>query len=207
MRLDPACTRCGLCKGRENVVAPEGPRRARVVLVGEAPGQKEDQLGRPFVGRAGKMLDRIMAEQGVSRREVLITNTVKCRPPRNRRPTEKETDECFPYLEQELKGRAMVVAMGKTAAENLLQRPVKMADVANCDFYVEIMGIKTRVVPTYHPSAAMYNLRSREALGRTMKLVRSELDSPGSASSRGTSRSSIRPPKRKASPRRRGGGR
>ncbi len=169
-----------------------------MALVGEAPGEKEDLLGRPFVGRAGKMLDRIMTERGVSRNEVLITNTVKCRPPGNRRPTEEETDQCFPYLEQELKGKALVVAMGRTAAENLLQRPVKITEMANCEFYVEIMGMKTRVVPTFHPSAAMYNLRSREGLGKTMALVRSELDSPGSASARGTSGSSIRPSKKKA---------
>lgn len=198
MRLDPACARCDLCNGRANVVAPEGRRRSPVALVGEAPGEKEDLLGRPFVGRAGKMLDRIMTERGVSRNEVLITNTVKCRPPGNRRPTEEETDQCFPYLEQELKGKALVVAMGRTAAENLLQRPVKITEMANCEFYVEIMGMKTRVVPTFHPSAAMYNLRSREGLGKTMALVRSELDSPGSASARGTSGSSIRPSKKKA---------
>ncbi len=198
MRLDRECARCSLCGGRANVVAPEGPRRSPVALVGEAPGEKEDKLGRPFVGRAGKMLDRVMAENGVSRKEVLITNTVKCRPPNNRRPTGKEADECLPYLEQELKGKALVVALGKTAAENLLQRPVKMTEMANCEFYVDIMGIKTRIVPAFHPSAAMYNLRSRESLGETMRLVRSALDSLGSASSKGTSRSSSRPSRKKA---------
>ncbi|MDD1771126.1 MAG: uracil-DNA glycosylase [Methanomassiliicoccales archaeon] len=198
MRLDPECTRCRLCQGRSNVVAPEGRKRSPIALVGEAPGEREDQLGRPFVGRAGKMLDRIMAEQGVERDEVLITNTVKCRPPRNRRPTEGEADECYPYLEQELKGKALVITLGKTASENLLQRPVKMTDMANCEFYIEIMGIKARVMPAFHPSAAMYNLRSRESLGRTMLFVRKELDSLGSASSKGTSGSSSRPPKRRA---------
>ncbi|MGD1060636.1 MAG: uracil-DNA glycosylase [Methanomassiliicoccales archaeon] len=198
MRLDKKCMRCVLCQGRANVVGPEGRRRSPIALVGEAPGEREDLLGRPFVGRAGKMLDRIMAEQGVERKEVLITNTVKCRPPDNRRPNDEEVDECFPYLEQELKGKALVIALGRTAAENLLQRPVKMTENANCEFYVEIMGIKTRVVPAFHPSAAMYNLRSRESLAETMSLVRSELDSLGSASAIGTSGSSSRPPRKRA---------
>ena len=181
-----------------NVVGPEGRRRSPIALVGEAPGEKEDLLGRPFVGRAGKMLDRIMAEQGIERKEVLITNTVKCRPPDNRRPTEEEVDECFPYLEQELKGKTLVIALGRTAAENLLQRPVRMAENANCEFYVEIMGIETRVVPAFHPSAAMYHFESRQSLAETMRLVRSELDFLGSASARGTSGSSSRPPRKRA---------
>jgi len=186
MRLDLECERCSLCRCRKNVVAPEGPRDSKVVLVGEAPGEQEDRLGRPFVGRAGKMLERIMSEQGVRRGEVLITNTVKCRPPKNRRPSKTEVDECYPYLEQEIAGKALVVALGKTAAENLLNRPIKMNEVANCEFYVEIMGIKTRIVPAFHPSAAMYRLSSRKSLGETMSLVRRELDRTESASSRGT---------------------
>ena len=198
MRLDPECMRCRLCQGRSNIVPPEGRKRSPIALVGEAPGEKEDLIGRPFVGRAGKMLDRVMTEQGVDRKEVLITNTVKCRPPGNRRPTADEVGQCYPYLEQELKGKVLVVALGKTASENLLQRPVKMTEMANCEFYVEIMGIKTWVVPAFHPSAAMYNLRSRESLGKTMSLVKRELDSLGSASSRGTSSSSSRPSRKRA---------
>ncbi|MEI9479879.1 MAG: uracil-DNA glycosylase [Deltaproteobacteria bacterium] len=176
MRLDLQCPRCKLCRGRTQVVPPDGPRRSPVVLVGEAPGEKEDKLGKPFVGRAGKMLGRVMAEQGVRREEVLITNTVKCRPPENRKPEKDEIGECFPYLEQELKRKSLVVALGKTSAESLLQRPVKMSDVANRNFHVEIVGIKTRVVPAYHPSACLYNLESRKSLGETMRLVRKVLD-------------------------------
>jgi uracil-DNA glycosylase family 4 len=185
MRLGDECARCRLCH-RAHVVPPEGPHGSPVALVGEAPGEKEDLLRRPFVGRAGKMLDRIMKEQGVDRTQVLITNTVKCRPPGNRRPTKGEVEECFPYLEQELEGKSLVIALGKTAAENLLRRPVKVSEMANHEFRVEIMGTRVRVMPAYHPSAAMYNLRSRESLGRTMALVRKELDLLESASSRGT---------------------
>ncbi len=186
MRLDLDCLRCELCRGRSKVVGPEGSRNSAVVLVGEAPGEQEDKQGRPFVGRAGKMLDRLMKEQGVRRDEVLITNTVKCRPQNNRRPTKQEVAACYPYLEQEIAGKALVVALGKTAAENILQRPVKMNEVANCEFFVEIMGIKTRIVPAFHPSAAMYRLSSRKSLGETLSLVRKELDRTENASSRGT---------------------
>lgn len=132
------------------------------------------------------MLDRIMSEQGVRREQVLITNTVKCRPPNNRRPTKAEVDECYPYLEQEIAGKAMVVALGKTAAETILNRSLKMNEDANCEFYVEIKGIKTRIIPAFHPSAAMYRRSSRKSLGDTLRLVRQELDRTGNASSRGT---------------------
>jgi len=185
MRLDSECTRCRLSKKRTQVVPPDGPLGARIVFVGEGPGEREDVQGRPFIGRAGKMLDRILSEQGVPRSEIMITNTVKCRPPENRRPKEDEMRACFHYLEQELKGRTLVVALGKTSSENLLARKVNLAREANVEFLIQIMGEGVRVIPAYHPSACLYNPRAHQSLGQTMHLVREELDRLKSASSTG----------------------
>jgi len=186
MRLDPQCTRCRLFEKRTQVVPPDGPLGARIVFVGEGPGEKEDIHGRPFIGRAGKMLDRLLSEQGVPRSEIMVTNTVKCRPPENRRPKEDEMRACFPYLEQELEGRTLIIALGKTSSENLLARKVNLAREANAELLIQIMGKGVRVIPAYHPSACLYNLKARQSLGQTMHLVREELDRLRSASSTGT---------------------
>ena len=115
MRPEPGCQRCGLCKGRTQIVFPDGDPSTGIVFVGEAPGENEDIQGRPFVGRSGKILDGMMEEAGFSRKDVLITNTVKCRPPGNRDPTAEEMAACRPFLESELKDARLVVGLGKSA--------------------------------------------------------------------------------------------
>lgn len=87
MRPDYNCKLCGLCKGRTNIVLPEGSQSSGVVFVGEAPGKDEDLYGRPFIGKSGKILDKMMLDVGINREDILITNTVKCRPPNNRKPS------------------------------------------------------------------------------------------------------------------------
>ena len=172
MDLDLDCMRCRLCEKRIQVVPPSGDIRSKVAFVGEGPGEKEDLRGAPFVGRAGKMLDRLMMEEGLDRRLVMITNTVKCRPPENRRPLPDEMEACFPYLEQELANRQLIVAMGRTACENLLGRAVKIGQEANSIVTVELMGTCKEVLLTYHPSACLYNLRARQGLKASIRLVR-----------------------------------
>jgi DNA polymerase len=126
----------------------------------------------PFIGRAGKMLDRLLREEGLEREGIMITNTVKCRPPENRRPLPDEMCACFPYLEQELVDRLLIVAMGRTACENLLGRAVKIGLEANTQATIELMGQKREVLLTYHPSACLYNLKAREGLRTSIRLVR-----------------------------------
>jgi uracil-DNA glycosylase family 4 len=172
MELDLHCQRCRLSETRIQVVPPSGDLGSAVVFVGEGPGEKEDQRGMPFVGRAGKMLDRLMKDEGLVRERVMITNTVRCRPPENRRPLPDEMRACFPYLEQELESRQLIVAMGRTACENLLGRAVKVSQEANTTVSVELMGRKKEVLLTYHPSACLYNLKAREALRASIRLVR-----------------------------------
>jgi uracil-DNA glycosylase family 4 len=172
MELDLHCQRCRLSETRIQVVPPSGDLGSAVVFVGEGPGEKEDQRGMPFVGRAGKMLDRLMKDEGLVRERVMITNTVRCRPPENRRPLPDEMRACFPYLEQELESRQLIVAMGRTACENLLGRAVKVSQEANTTVSVELMGRKKEVLLTYHPSACLYNLKAREGLRASIRLVR-----------------------------------
>ncbi|MGH8273905.1 MAG: uracil-DNA glycosylase [Gammaproteobacteria bacterium] len=116
------CTRCALAKGRKHTVFGVGARDARWLLVGEAPGAEEDKRGEPFVGRAGKLLDAMLAALGLAREEVFITNIVKCRPPGNRNPEPEEAAACSGYLAKQIEWIApeLILAMGGVAAQNLL---------------------------------------------------------------------------------------
>ena len=172
MRPEPDCSRCGLCKGRTQVVFPDGDLSADVVFVGEAPGENEDLQGRPFVGRSGKILDGMMAEAGFSRADVLITNTVKCRPPGNRDPTPEEMAACRPFLESELEGARLVVGLGKAACRDLMGYDGPMAGVANVLTEIEVRGKRVRFLPTYHPAATIYSRASREDLRVAMRMVK-----------------------------------
>ncbi len=171
MKLDRECRRCLLCQGRANVVGPSGNLESRLVFVGEAPGATEDRTGMPFVGKAGKMLDRLLAENGLPRESIMITNAVKCRPPKNRRPTREEVEACRPYLIDDLNNRCLIVALGLTASEGLLGRKVSLKVDANKVFQVELGKGTISVMPTYHPSACLFNLTARKGLKEGIALA------------------------------------
>ena len=173
MFLDLDCTLCKLSETRKKVVPPTGNLYSPVLFIGEAPGEKEDQRAVPFIGKAGKMLDRLLVEEGLKRESIMITNTVKCRPPGNRRPTGTETDACYPYLECELWNRELIIALGKTAAESLLETKLVLKECANTTFSMVVNGQKIDLIPTYHPSACLFNLVAREGLRQTIRMVRS----------------------------------
>jgi uracil-DNA glycosylase family 4 len=164
MKLDRECRRCLLCQGRANVVGPSGDLYSKLVFIGEAPGATEDRTGLPFVGKAGKMLDRLLAENGLPRSTIMITNAVKCRPPNNRRPTREEVEACRPYLIDDLNERCLIVALGLTASEGLLGRKVSLKVDANKVFQVGLGKGTISVMPTYHPSACLFNLTARKGL-------------------------------------------
>lgn len=172
MPLDRACTHCVLCSGRIQVVPPSGDLSSCLVLLGEAPGEREDKLGQPFVGRAGKWLDKCMAEAQLPRGKVMITNTVKCRPPNNRRPEPNEISACLPYLLEDLKGHGLVVALGSTAIEALLGKKVKVGEVANQMVDIDFHGLKLKVLLTYHPSACIYNREARVKLAEGLRIAK-----------------------------------
>ncbi len=156
-----ACTRCRLHEGRTLAVPGEGPGHARILLVGEAPGREEDACGRPFVGRAGRILDRAIGAADLDRGSVFITNVVKCRPPGNRKPKRDEIQACAPYLDAQLKAirPRVVVALGETALSRLGTSQERLGDVRGRPID---MGT-ARVIPTYHPGAIRYG-KARAAL-------------------------------------------
>ncbi len=146
-----ACTKCPLVQGRINAVPGEGhAEEPDILFVGEGPGAEEDAQGRPFVGRAGRLLDQMIAAMGYVREEVFIANVVKCRPPGNRKPTHEEMKQCRPYLQRliALIRPKVIVGLGGTAMEGLLGKPV--AITRKRGIWTEVDG--TRLMPTYHPA-------------------------------------------------------
>ncbi|MGC8631274.1 MAG: uracil-DNA glycosylase [Thermoprotei archaeon] len=150
-----ACSRCPLAYARKNAVLGEG-KFSSLMLIGEAPGKEEDEKGRPFVGRAGKLLESLLRVEGLARNDVYITNVVKCRPPRNRKPSPSEIAACMPYLHKEIELVApkAILLMGATAASALVQG-VGVFSSRQKNF--EYNGIPVRV--TLHPAAALRNPR------------------------------------------------
>ena len=166
------CKGCGLCAGRHNIVLPYGKMDSGVVFIGEAPGENEDLQGKPFVGRAGKILDDAMEKAGISRSEIIITNTVKCRPPNNREPTDEEMAACRPFLVSELKGRKLVVGLGKTSSRNFIGFSGSMKDIVNKIVKIDVGGEEVDFLPAYHPMACVYRKEARESLAETMRIVK-----------------------------------
>ncbi len=175
MRPDPDCRLCGLCEGRTQVVYPDGDPGSGIVLVGEGPGENEDLEGRPFVGRSGKILEDAMNRHGILRGDVLITNTVKCRPPGNRDPAPEEMEACRGFLVSELRDARLVVALGKSAVRDLTGYDGPMAAVANKVLKVDFGGREVDVLPTYHPAATIYSREARARLDEAMGIVAERL--------------------------------
>lgn len=145
------CTRCKLHQGRQHTVFGEGNPRARVMFIGEAPGAREDQSGRPFVGDAGQLLDRIITgAMGLQRQDVYIANINKCRPPGNRVPEPDEVAACLPFLRQQIEivRPQVLVCLGRTAAQNLLGTTASTTAMRGRE--LEYLGIP--VVVTWHPA-------------------------------------------------------
>lgn len=169
------CDRCPLCKERTNIVLPSGDLDSKVVFVGEAPGENEDLSGRPFVGRAGKILDDAFAKAGIDREAVMITNTVKCRPPNNRDPTKEEMAACRPFLDSELRSRSLIVGLGKSAVRDMMGYEGPMTDVVNKVQRITVGDTEVDFLPTYHPMACIYRKAAREELLRTMSIVKERM--------------------------------
>lgn len=171
---DRDCSLCGLCAGRTNIVLPSGDYDSPVVLVGEGPGENEDLQGRPFIGRAGAILDGILEEAGLPRERLLITNTVKCRPPGNRDPTEEEMAACRRFLDSEMASRRLVVGLGKSAIRDLMGYTGPMAPVVNRKQRITVNGEEIDFLPTYHPMACVYRRAARESLLEAMRMIKEE---------------------------------
>jgi len=155
------CTRCKLHKGRTNLVFGVGNPKARLMFVGEAPGEDEDKKGEPFVGKAGQLLTKMIEAMGIRREDVYICNTVKCRPPNNRNPEPDELLSCEPFLKGQLAAvqPEVIVTLGKFAAQALLREATPITRLRGN--WREYEGIP--VMPTFHPA---YLLRSPQEKGK-----------------------------------------
>jgi len=144
------CTKCPLHATRTKTAPGEGDPRARLMFVGEAPGEEEDRLGRPFVGAAGRLLDQMVGAMGLAREKVFIANILKCRPPGNRDPLEHEIAACLPYLRAQIAliGPEVICTLGRPAAQTLLERKDAIGRLRGRFFAYR----GTPLLPTYHPA-------------------------------------------------------
>jgi uracil-DNA glycosylase len=152
------CTRCRLAQGRTQVVFGAGNPRADLLFVGEAPGFHEDKQGLPFVGQAGKLLEKLLAGIGMSRADVYIANVLKCRPPGNRDPQPDEIEACESHLfrQIELIEPAVVATLGNFATKLLSGKPLGITRVHGQEQKTTIGGRSVLLYPLYHPAAALY---------------------------------------------------
>jgi DNA polymerase len=176
-RMVAACTRCALHATRTHTVPGQGNPRAGMVLVGEAPGATEDETGLAFVGRAGQLLTDILKAIGLAREEVFICNVLKCRPPSNRDPEPLEAAACSPYLHRQLEliRPKVILALGKPAANTLLQTNASLGDLRGKVH--RYRGIP--LVVTYHPAALLRNPHWKAPTWDDVRIARRLLDTAG----------------------------
>lgn len=178
------CCKCGLGSSRTNAVPGEGNPDARIMFVGEAPGADEDAQGRPFVGRAGQLLDKIIAACGLKRGDVFIGNILKCRPPDNRDPRPDEIINCLPYLQRQIEiiEPEVIVALGAHAARTLLDTTKSIGQLRGQfhEYYSGIGRPPVKLMATYHPAYLLrnYSPENRRRVWEDMKKVLAELELP-----------------------------
>jgi len=175
------CTKCPLWKTRKNAVPGEGNPESPVMFIGEAPGQSEDIKGKPFVGAAGKFLETLLSEIGLSRNDVFICNIVKCRPPRNREPMPNEIQTCTPYLDRQINiiKPKFVVTLGNYSTAYIFSKanlPFNGITQARGKFYqATILNMQITIFPTFHPAAALYSAKYKETLQHDFQLLKNKL--------------------------------
>jgi uracil-DNA glycosylase len=167
------CSKCVLRSGCKNVVPGEGSADADILFIGEGPGQKEDESGRPFVGAAGKFLDEMLGVINLKREDVFIANVVKCRPPGNRDPLPDEAAVCWPWLVQQVKiiDPKLIVTLGRHSMERFLPG-YRISEIHGKAMRRNMPDIGRRIFyALYHPAAALYNGSMREVLIRDFKRI------------------------------------
>jgi uracil-DNA glycosylase len=164
------CTKCELHKERKNAVPGEGPIDARIMFVGEGPGQNEDDQGRPFVGAAGKFLTELLGSIGLKRSDVFITNIVKCRPPNNRAPKKSEIEACNPYLQLQIRliNPRIVCPLGTPAITTMIGD-----EFSASRFHGKALTKgEVTILPMYHPAAALYDGSLREVIFQDFQILK-----------------------------------
>ena len=179
----PQCTKCRLSQTRTQVVVGSGDPRAKVLLIGEAPGRNEDEGGKPFIGAAGKILDQFLERAYLTRDEIYITNVVKCRPPKNRNPQRDEIEACQGWLTRQISEQqpSLIVALGAFASRWVLDDDRPMGELAQTSgkyHYTDRSDTaKTaEVIAVYHPAATIYNQQLRAPFLASADRVRIAFD-------------------------------
>lgn len=172
------CTRCKLHQGRKQIVFGVGNPRAELMFVGEGPGADEDAQGEPFVGRAGQLLNNMIKAMGLRREDVYIANIVKCRPPGNRQPERDECETCSPFLMRQIAAikPKVIVALGATAAKNLLAISAPMSELRGCWYDFKPAGSDpewpgARLAVTYHPAFLLRDPRQKGEAWKDLQMV------------------------------------
>ena len=171
------CQKCELCKTRTNIVFGTGNENARLMFIGEAPGQKEDESGIPFVGAAGKLLNKYLDAVGSPREDVYIANILKCRPPKNRDPLPAEEDMCIDYLRDQVLAirPKVIVCLGRISAMRIIKPDFKIT--AEHGKWFDKNGYS--VCAVYHPAALLRDPRKKEDMMEDMKAIRQKLEELG----------------------------
>ena len=177
------CTKCGLCHSRTQTVFGEGDPDAPIMFIGEGPGQDEDEQGRPFVGRSGKLLDKMINAMGFSREQVFIANVVKCRPPNNRAPTAMEADACWGYLRRQIETvrPVAIVTLGGPAAKLVLSTKEGVTRLRGRWHAYDPQGLNVPVMPTFHPAYLLraYTTENRKRVWSDLKQVMEKVEKQG----------------------------
>lgn len=172
------CKKCPLYEHRTNPVPGEGNPNAEIIFIGEAPGYYEDKQGRPFVGSAGKLLNSLIEEIELTRDDVFITNVVKCRPPNNRDPLKEEIAACSPYLFRQIEviKPKIIVTLGRHSTITIFNKAglktQGISSVRGKVFNAKLLDLNVKIIPTYHPAAALYNPKLKTYLKEDFRLIK-----------------------------------
>lgn len=170
-----SCTKCELCKTRTNVVFGEGQENAKILIIGEGPGENEDLQGKPFVGRGGQLLDKMLKAVGLSREEnVYIANIVKCRPPKNRDPRPEEQEACIDWLRHQVAVMKpkIIVCLGRISAQKIISPDFKVTK-QHGEFY---QRNNTLLMGTFHPAALLRNPNNKPLAFEDLTKLREKLE-------------------------------
>lgn len=176
-RLIDSCQKCSLWETRSHAVTGEGSCSADIMFIGEAPGYNEDKQGRPFVGRAGKVLDEMLASVDLDRNDVFIANILKCRPPNNRNPRKVEIENCTEYLDRQIEiiQPMILVPLGNFACTYIFEKfsisPKKISDVHGKVFQKTTLLGSLYIIPFFHPAVATYNPSKKTVLIQDMQKI------------------------------------
>lgn len=171
------CKKCNLHKTRQNTVFGEGDPDSDIMIIGEAPGREEDEVGRPFIGRAGKLLNEFLKSIGLNRDLVFIVNTIKCRPPENRDPETVEINACSDYLDQQINiiKPKVLVLLGKVAANRLLGEDIPMSELRLKKFFIDKYDIP--IIVFYHPAYILRSPSQKKKVWDDLQYLKGIIDS------------------------------